>query len=73
MGTLQVERPHNQKKYALSDTCVKLKTTTTMHPLIGLESSCAFIKPDQPDPWINDLIQITLLSTVSHLQLPNFV
>ena len=33
----------------------------------------AFIKPDQLDPWIKDLIKITLLSTVSHLQLPNFV
>ena len=33
----------------------------------------AFIKPDQLDPWIKDQIKITLLSTISHLQLLNFV
>ena len=33
----------------------------------------AFIKPDQLDPWIKDQIKITLLPTISHLQLPNFV
>ena len=32
-----------------------------------------FIKPDQPDPWIKDQIKIILPSTISHLQLPNFV
>ena len=32
-----------------------------------------FIKPDQLDPWIKDQMKITLLSTVSPLQLPNFV
>ena len=32
-----------------------------------------FIKPDQLDPWINDQIKITLLPTISHLLLPNFV
>ena len=33
----------------------------------------AFIKPDQLYPWIKDQIKTTLLSTISHLQLPNFV
>ena len=33
----------------------------------------AFIKADQLDPWIKDQIKITLLPTISHLQLPNFV
>ena len=32
-----------------------------------------FIKPDQLDPWIKDQMKITLLSTFSPLQLPNFV
>ena len=36
-------------------------------------SGSAFIKPDQPDPWIKDQIKIVLLSTISPLQLPNFV
>ena len=33
----------------------------------------AFIKPDQLDPGIKDQIKITLLPTISHLQLQNFV
>ena len=33
----------------------------------------AFIKPDQLDPWIKDQLGNTLLSTILHLQLPNFV
>ena len=33
----------------------------------------AFIKPDQLDPGIKDQIKITLLPTISHLQLLNFV
>ena len=33
----------------------------------------AFIKPDQRNPWIKDQIKITLLPTISHLLLPNFV
>ena len=33
----------------------------------------AFIKPDQLDLWIKDQIKITLLPTILHLQLPNFV
>ena len=32
-----------------------------------------FIKPDQLYPWIKDQIKITLLPTISHLLLPNFV
>ena len=38
-----------------------------------LKSGSAFIKPDQLDPWIKDQIKITLLPTISHLQLLNFV
>ena len=33
----------------------------------------SFIKPDQRNPWIKDQIKITLLPTISHLLLPNFV
>ena len=33
----------------------------------------AFIKPDQVDPGIKDQIKITLLPTISHLRLLNFV
>ena len=33
----------------------------------------AFIKRDQPDPCIKDQIKTILLSTISPLQLPNFV
>ena len=32
-----------------------------------------FIKPDQLDPWIKDQIKITLLPTISHILLPDFV
>ena len=39
----------------------------------SLVPGSAFIKPDQLDPWIKDHIKITLLPTISHLQLPNFV
>ena len=38
-----------------------------------LRSGSAFIKPDQRNPWIKDQIKITLLPTISHLLLPNFV
>ena len=40
--------------------------------VIGSPGS-AFIKPDQRNPWIKDQIKITLLPTISHLLLPNFV
>ena len=33
----------------------------------------AFIKADQHNPWIKDQLGNALLSTISHLQLPNFV
>ena len=36
-------------------------------------SGPTFIKADQLDPWIKDQIKITLLPTISHLLLPNFV
>ena len=32
-----------------------------------------FIKPDQRNPWIKDQLGNDLLSTILHLQLPNFV
>ena len=32
-----------------------------------------FFKPHQLDPWVKDQIKIPLLSTISPLQLPNFV
>ena len=32
----------------------------------------AFIKPDQYNPWIKDQIKITIVPTISYLQLPNF-
>ena len=32
-----------------------------------------FIKPDQRNPWIKDQLWNDLLSTIFHLQLPNFV
>ena len=32
-----------------------------------------FIKPDQRNPWIKDQLGNDLLSTIVHLQLPNFV
>ena len=38
-----------------------------------LDPGSAFIKPDQRNPWIKDQIKITLLPTISHLLLPNFV
>ena len=38
-----------------------------------LKPGPTFIKPDQLDPWIKDQIKITLLPTISHLLLPNFV
>ena len=41
--------------------------------LSGYCPGSAFIKPDQRNPWIKDQIKITLLPTISHLLLPNFV
>ena len=38
-----------------------------------VSSGSAFIKPDQYNPWIKDQIKITIVPTISHLQLPNFV
>ena len=35
-------------------------------------SGSAFIKPDQHNPWIKDQLGNPLLSTILHLQLPNF-
>ena len=41
--------------------------------LLHWQPGSAFIKPDQRNPWIKDQIKITLLPTISHLLLPNFV
>ena len=38
-----------------------------------MQSGSAFIKPDQRNPWIKDQLGNALLSTILHLQLPNFV
>ena len=43
-----------------------------LHALLYSPGS-AFIKPDQRNQWIKDQIKITLLPTISHLLLPNFV
>ena len=40
---------------------------------IIISPGSAFIKPDQRNPWIKDQLGNALLSTISHLQLPNFV
>ena len=39
----------------------------------GSRPGSAFIKPDQRNPWIKDQIKITLLPTIAHLLLANFV
>ena len=39
----------------------------------ALHPGSAFIKPDQRNPWIKDQLGNALLSTILHLQLPNFV
>ena len=38
-----------------------------------IQPVAAFIKPDQRNPWIKDQLGNDLLSTILHLQLPNFV
>ena len=39
----------------------------------GIHTGPTFIKPDQRNPWIKDQLWNDLLSTILHLQLPNFV
>ena len=39
----------------------------------SLSPGPTFIKPDQRNPWIKDQLWNDLLSTILHLQLPNFV
>ena len=53
----------------LSPWCHTIGTIKT----IPSDPGSAFIQPDQLDPWIKDQIGKTLLSTILHLQLPNFV
>ena len=48
-------------------------TTATRFALKPISPGPSFIKPDQLDPWINDQLRNTLLSTMLPLQLPNFV
>ena len=51
-----------------------IKGCTKPHILKSIvPAGSAFIKLDQLDPWIKDQIGNTLLSTILHLQLPNFV
>ena len=52
--------------------CVS-KLTDRRQAIIWTNTGPTFIKPGQLDPWIKDQIKITLLPTVSHLLLPNFV
>ena len=42
-------------------------------PWLLVSPGPTFIKPDQRNPWIKDQIKITLLPTISHLLLLNFV
>ena len=52
--------------------CYKIDTQcNTIHNM--LTTGSAFIKPDQPDPWIKDQLGKALLSTILHLLLQNFV
>ena len=53
----------------------KLFNYQTMDELLPnpYQAGPTFIKPDQLDPWIKDQVKMTLLSTISPLQLPNFV
>ena len=48
-------------------------STSEIYVNADVNPGSAFIKPDQRNPWIKDQIKITLLSTISHLLLPNFV
>ena len=47
--------------------CPSVKCVLSPHP------GPTFIKPDQRNPWIKDQLWNDLLSTILHLQLPNFV
>ena len=63
----------------LTHKCVTRPKWVHHHPQDSLElvrminPGLTFIKPDQLDPWINDQIKITLMSTISSLHVPNFV
>ena len=61
---------------ALSGFVANLRAVYQAHENTGMVKctpGSAFIKPDQRNPWIKDQIKITLLPTISHLLLPNFV
>ena len=64
------------KMKQLSDHLIFIMGTSIpvwWHLYIERAPGSAFIKPDQPGPWIKDQIKIILLSTISPIQLPNFV
>ena len=58
---------------AMVNHLLKDMDTGIVTTIVALTRCSAFIKPDQLDPWIKDQIGNTLLSTILHLQLPNFV
>ena len=51
---------------------IKIKSAMVL-VMAGCETGPTFIKPDQRNPWIKDQLWNDLLSTILHLQLPNFV
>ena len=56
-----------------SETRSMSKSSLKSSLIVNMAPGPTFIKPDQLDPWIKDQMKITLLSTISPLQLPNFV
>ena len=57
----------------MSVIALKIRLIELWISMIHTIPGSAFIKPDQRNPWIKDQIKITLLPTISHLLLPNFV
>ena len=73
------EKYTKENIYARCQSPVRVTSMVVMLHVIdrgpdsGQIPGSAFIKPDQLDPGIRDQIKITLLPTISHLQLLNFV
>ena len=63
----------DQISVVLQCICSKQHEKLKLHFGKKHDPGSAFIKPDQRNPWIKDQIKITLLPTISHLLLPNFV
>ena len=61
--------PVTRKMFPFDDVIMDSSSAMSVDITFG----SAFIKPDQRNPWIKDQIKITLLPTISHLLLPNFV